>query len=280
VELSADQKSVLLVLESGGQSTVVAGDGRFTIFNVAGGGYKLNAYSQGVNYTPVDVNVQSSDVTGIEIKKATAPTATLSGSVQLVAGANGAGTSVVLVVESTFNETLGRGEVPPGLRAPSQGTAPNITGAWSIGGIPDGKYVVLAAFENDENVRDPDPGISGTQIVHITVSNGAVSASPQFKVTGAVKLVSPGFETVEDVVGRPVFKWLEYSNADAYVLTVFDALGQEIWTLPIADKSTVNVPYAGPTLTVGQYYQWRVTAMRRGAPTSMTEELRGMFRAQ
>jgi hypothetical protein len=280
VEISADQKSVLLVLESGGQSTVVAGDGHFTIFNVPGGGYKLNAYSQGVNYTPVDVQVQSSDVTGISIKKATGPTATLSGSVQLVAGANGDGTSVVLVVESTFIESLGRGEVPPGLRAPAPGTAPNITGAWSIGGIPDGKYVVLAAFENDGNVRDPDPGISGTQIVHITVANGTVAASPQFKVTGAVGLVGPGKDTVENTTATPTFTWQVYSNADAYVLTVFDALGQTVWTKDIGDKATVSVAYAGPALTVGQYYQWRVTALRRGAPTSMTEELRGLFRVQ
>lgn len=283
VELSAAQKSVLLVLESGsvaGQSTLVSGDGHFTIFNVAGGGYKLNAYSQGVNYAPVDVQVQSADVTGIEVKKTAGGTATLSGSVQLVAGANNAGTSVVMVVESTFIETLGRGEVPPGLRAPEPGVAPNVTGAWTISGIPDGKYVVLAAFENDGNVRDPDPGISGTQIVHLTVVNGSVTASPQFKVTGAVGLVGPGRDTVEDVTATPTFTWETYSNADAYELQVFDALGVEVWKTAIGDKATVTMAYGGPALTVGQYYQWRVTAMRRGAPTSMTEELRGLFRVK
>lgn len=283
VELSADQKSVLLVLESGsgaGQSTVVAGDGRFTLFNVAGGGYKLNAYSQGVNYEPVEVQVQASDVTGVELKKKAGPTATLSGSVQLVAGANNAGTSVVLVVESTFLESLGRGEVPPGLRAPSPGTAPNVTGAWSISGIPDGKYVVLAAFENDGNVRDPDPGISGTQVIHLTVTGGAANASPAFKVTGAVGLVGPGRETVEDTSATPTFTWETYSNADGYELQVFDALGVEVWQTSIGNKATVSVAYGGPALTVGQYYQWRVTARRNGNPTSMTEELRGLFRVK
>lgn len=280
VELSADQKSVLLVLESGGQSTLVSGDGHFTLFNVAGGGYKLNAYSQGVNYETVDVQVQSTDVTGIEVKKKAGGTASLSGSVQLVAGANTAGTSVVLVVESTFIETLGRGEVPPGLRAPAPGTAPNITGSWTIAGIPDGKYVVLAAFENDGNVRDPDPGISGTQIVHITVANGAVSASPQFKVTGAVGLVSPGRDTVDETSATPTFTWEAYSNADSYELQVFDALGQELWKTLIPDKLTVSQVYGGPALIPGQYYQWRVTALRRLAPTSMTEELRGLFRVK
>jgi hypothetical protein len=37
-------------------------------------------------------------------------------------------------------------------------------------GVPDGKYVALAAFENDGLVRDPDTSIGGTQIVHLTVS--------------------------------------------------------------------------------------------------------------
>lgn len=283
VELPADGRSVLLVLESGsaaGSSTLVAGDGHFTIFNVAGGGYKLNAYTKGVNYTPVEVQVQSSDVTGVEVKQAAGGTASLSGSVQLVAGANNAGTSVVLVVESTFIETLGRGEVPPGLRAPDPGVAPNVTGSWTISGIPDGKYVVLAAFENDGNVRDPDPGISGTQVVHITVSNGAVAASPQFKVTGAVGLVSPGRDTVDETSATPTFTWEAYSNADAYELQVFDSLGQQVWTTLIPDKGIVSKVYGGPTLTAGQYYQWRVTAIRRLAPTSMTEELRGLFRVK
>ncbi|MEW6433651.1 MAG: hypothetical protein AB1730_19260 [Myxococcota bacterium] len=133
VELSADLKSVLPVLESGssaGQSTLVSDDGRFTLFSVAGGSYKLSAYSQGVNDVPVDVQVQSTDVTGVELKKKAGATATLSGSVQL-----------------------------------------------------------------DE-------------------------------------------------------------------------------------KATVSVPYAGPALTSGQYDQWRVTAMRNGNPTSMTEELRGLFRVR
>jgi len=64
------------------------------------------------------------------------------------------------------------------------------------------------------------------------------------------------------------------------VLRVFDALGNEIWTKPILDKSTVSTVYAGPALNAGQFYQWRITAMRRAAPTSQSEELRGLFRVQ
>lgn len=285
VEMSAGQKSVLLVLESGsgaGRTALASSDGAFTFFNVPAGTWKLAAYSAGTNYTPVEVPVSTSDVKDLEVKKATTGTATLSGSVQLVAGANNAGTSVVLVVESTFIETLGRGEVPPGLRAPEPGTAPNITGNWSIAGIPDGRYVVLAAFENDGNVRDPDPGISGTQLQRITVTGGAVAGgvSPAFKVTGAVALVSPGRDAVEETSATPTFTWTTYSNADAYVLKVFDTLGREVWTTDIGNKATVTATYAGPALTSGQYYQWRVTAFRMGGPTSQTEELRGLFRVK
>lgn len=285
VELSADQKAVLVLLENGsaaGRTTLTDATGKFTFFNAPSGSVHLSAYSRGVNYAPADVSVSTSDVTDVQLKKTGTSTASLSGSVQLVAGANNAGTSVVLVLEATFIESLGRGEVPPGLRAPEGGTAPNISGAWTIGGIPDGKYVVLAAFENDDNVRDPDPGISGTQILHVQVSGGSLSgaSSPQFKVTGAVGLVGPGASGVDETSATPTFSWDAYSNADAWVLRVFDSLGNVVWSTDIATKATTSMAYGGPALTAGQYYQWRITAMRRGAPTSQSEELRGLFRVK
>lgn len=283
VEVAADQKSVLLALEGSSlktQTTLANPDGTFAFFNVPAGAWKLSAYSKGVNYTGLDVTVASADVKDLQVKKSTVTTASLSGKVQLVAGA-AQGTSVVMVLESTFVEALGRGEMAPGLRAPDQGTPPTVTGDWKIEGIPDGKYVVLAAFENDGNVRDPDPGISGTQIQHLTVANGVVSsgASPDFKVTAAVELVGPGKDGPEGVTATPTFTWTTYSNADGYVIDVYDALGAKTWTKIILDKATVSIAYPSdaPALTAGQYYQWRVTAYRRLAPTSMTEELRGVF---
>ncbi|MFT3707284.1 MAG: carboxypeptidase-like regulatory domain-containing protein [Archangium sp.] len=158
--VSDGQSAVLVLLESTGQpsrTTLAAADGSFRFFNVGAGTVKLSAWTKGQNYTPVDVAVASSDVTDVKLEKAGTGAASLSGKVQLVAGANGAGTSVVLVIESTFIESLGRGTVVPGLRAPENGP-PTLTGDFAISGIPDGKYVVLAAFENDGNVRDPDPG--------------------------------------------------------------------------------------------------------------------------
>ncbi len=282
VEVAAGGDSVLLALENAtlGRTTLSSTDGSFVFFNVPAGDYVISAFRKNQNYTPVTVSVASADLSGVSLKKATTATATLSGSVQLVAGANGAGTSVVLGLASTYLEALGRADTVPGLRAPEAGTAPTVTGSWSITGIPDGKYVVLAAFENDGNIRDPDPGISGTQLQRITVAGGAItqgSTSPSFKVTGAVDLVSPGKEGVEEVSATPTFTWGSYSNADGYQLKVFDTLGEQLWSKDIADKGTVSTVYAGPALKAGYTYQWRLTAFRRLAPTSATEELRGLF---
>ena len=115
-----------------------------------------------------------------------------------------------------------------------------------------------------------------------TVSGGSISgaSSPSFKVTGAVALVSPGASGVDTSSATPTFTWTVYSNADAYELKVFDTLGQQAWTTAIGDKATTTLAYGGPALTAGQFYQWRVVALRRGAPTSQTEELRGLFRVK
>jgi hypothetical protein len=290
VEVAAGQ-SALVVVEGNGKaySAVADTSGNWKVFNVApGGGYKAQAYVKGSNYTPAEVSVQAgTPLTGVAIRRAGEATAMLSGTVQLVAGANGAGTSVVMVVESTFNEALVRGEVPPGLRSPEPGIAPNITGAYSITGVPDGRYVVLAAFENDGNVRDPDPNISGTQIARISVANGVPSASPAFKVTGAIQMVGPGAEASEVVAGTPKFSWKPYSSTKTYELRVFDSQGTKVWeNLAVSPDirnaaGDVEVAYGGPALTPGRTYQWRATAKgNAGNPISNTEELRGLFSVQ
>jgi hypothetical protein len=291
VELVAG-KSALIVVEGNGRaySAVADTSGAFRVFNVApGGGYKAQAYVKGANYTPVDLTVPAgAEGPAVALRRAGDATATLSGGVQLVAGANGAGTSVVMVVESTFNDVLLRGEVPPGLRAPDSGLAPTVTGSFAITGVPDGKYVVLAAFENDGNVRDPDPNISGTQIAHLTVANGTPSLSPSFKVTGAIQMVSPGAgETSELVTGTPKFSWKPYSSAKSYEVRVFDSQGTKMWeNLAVSSDArngagNVEVAYAGPALAPGLIYQWRATAKgNAGNPISNTEELRGLFSVQ
>ncbi len=228
------------------------------------------------------VTVASADVTGVRLNQSGAASVDLTGSVQLVAGADNAGTSVVLAVESTFIQALGRGEVPYGLRAPAPGTAPNVTGAFTIAGVPDGKYVVLAAFENDGNVRDPDPNISGTQVAHVTVAGGTFTPSGlAFKVTGAIEMVGPGADgSVQSASLTPTFTWKAYSSAKTYAVAVYSATGTKVWeniSVPSA-SGQVSAAYAGPALTAGGIYQWRATAVgNAGNPLSTTEELRGLF---
>ncbi len=76
-----------------------------------------------------------------------------------------------------------------------------MNGAFSITGVPAGRYVVLAAFENDFLVRDESGG-GGTDIVHQTVVAGQdVTIGSGFKVTGSVDIIGPGAAGPEMVAG-------------------------------------------------------------------------------
>lgn len=194
---------------------------------------------------------------------------------QIVNASGGATTSVVLAVEETFHAATARGEAPPGLRAA------NVSGAFSIAGVPDGEYVVLAAFENDGLVRDPDTSIGGTEIVHITVSGADQTISEGFKVTGALVVVSPGATKIDEVSGTPTFVWEDDSSEDSYDVQLFDALGNEVWKKTgVTDQKgskDVSVAYDGSALSSGMYYQFRVVSMKGGVPISATEDLKGVF---
>ncbi|HEX7837450.1 MAG TPA: hypothetical protein VF469_08305, partial [Kofleriaceae bacterium] len=181
--------------------------------------------------------------------------------------------------------TTGRGVPPPGIRAPSTG-APSVSGAFTIDGVPPGKYVVVAAFENDGLVRDPDHCIAGTADVHVQVTAGqAAPIATAFKVTGALAVMSPGATQAEAVTAAPTLKWADDSSEDQYVVDVFDAFGQRAWTttIPGVSGGTPMVAYGGP-MTRGMYYQFRVTSTKTqggaGGTTcelSRTEDLRGVF---
>ncbi|NUO48348.1 MAG: carboxypeptidase regulatory-like domain-containing protein [Polyangiaceae bacterium] len=279
---------VLVVAEAGGKglTAVSSKTGAYTIFNVPPATYTVSGYAAGVALTPAPATVLSSPLTGIDLAQATATLGSVSGSVQIVNAPGGAQTSVVLVVESTFDDTFVRGEVPRGLRSPLSG-APNVSGAFSIANVPPGKYVVLAGFENDGLVRDPDPNISGTQIAHVEMPNPGqpIDVESSFKVTEALAVVSPGAEGPEGVSGTPTFVWQDDSSEDFYSVVVYDAYGNLTWENQMVPSQSggdnVSVPYGGPALTTGMYYQFRATAWRspggNAGPISQTEDLRGVF---
>lgn len=258
--------------------------GAFTIFNLPDGDFALDGYAAGVDVIGEAVQVDGADRPDVALQAKLGTLAQVSGSVQLVNPGDGAATSVILVVESTFDATIARGDSPRGLRAPGAGT-PSVTGAFSIDGVPDGKYVVLAAFENDALVRDPDTNISGTDVLHITVEGGNIEMPDSFKVTGALAVIAPGAGGPEAVSSSPQLKWADDSSEDWYEVRVYDAFGTEVWSdLHVPSQSggsTVSLDYAGP-MDVGMYYQFRVTSWRSPggkspSPISATEDLRGVF---
>lgn len=288
-EATSDITGVLVVAsgDTGAFSATTDADGNFTIFNVTPGAYDVNAYAAGVQIEPESAQVDGAGVEDLVLSEADRSTVEVTGNIQIVNAAGGSMTSVILVVEDTFDPDAARGEVPRGLRAPRTGV-PNVDGDFTIEGVPDGEYVVLAAYENDRLVRDPDTNISGTSFVRLTVSaseGNSIDLSESFKVTEALEVFAPGAEEPEAVSGEPMLRWQDDSSEDWYEVRVFDALGDEVWSaldVPgMSGGSEVSLRYDGP-LDPGMYYQFRVTSWRQpgngdAAPISATEDLRGVF---
>ena len=251
------------------------------------GDYTVQAYAVDHNYTAATATVAASTVK-VDLKLAADAASDVSGNVSIVNGGGASATSVVLFIESTYDKTTGRGVTVPGLRAPRTGV-PDVTGAFTMTGVPAGKYVIVAAFENDGLVRDPDLCISGTADVHIAVAAATPFTVPEvFKITGALAIMDPGAMAAQPITGTPTFSWADDSGEDQYVLDVFDAYGQNVWntTMPGVSGGTPTMVYGGPALSTGMYYQFRVTstAQKNGGTTqcalSRTEDLKGVFYMQ
>lgn len=276
---NSTSSSALVVAEVNGVGyTAIAGrDGDYTIFNVPAGSAAVQAYARGHNYVAKTADVAAGKTVDVNLDVSPDAASTVSGSVNIVNGGLGTATSVILVVESTFNTVLARGETPPGLRAPDPGTAPNVTNAFSMTGVPAGRYVVLAAFENDHLVRD-ESSIGGTAILHQQVVAGQdVAIADSFKLTGAIDLVGPGAMGIETVSGAPTFAWVDDSSEDRYAVTVFDSYGNVVWEGG-TPKSVTTLAYGGPALKTGSYYQFRVASIKDPSEViSRSEDLKGVF---
>ncbi len=282
VELPAAETGVLVVATGAGgtgYAAIANRSGGYRIFNVPAGDYDVIAYARGVNYVPAQASVEAAGSAEADLALSDEATGTVSGTVQIVNAPGGSTTSVILAIESTFNEALARGQTVPGLRVPEPGVAPDVTGEYVFEGVPAGRYVVLAAFENDALVRDPDLSIGGTSILHIEVTPGETTTVDGFKVTEALEVFGPGATSAEAVTGAPTFSWADDSSEDQYVVEVFDAFGELVWEQTIAGVSgrDPTLDYAGPALEAGMYYQYRVTSMKDGVPISRTEDLVGVF---
>lgn len=287
--LSEDRRDgVLVVAEIGDEAFTGVSDlgGEYVIFNVPAGSATVRGYAAGVQLEPEEVTVADEPLVDVDLDDSGEETTDVSGSVQIVNAPGGSVTSVVLVVRSTFDAQFGRGEVPSGLRAPKSGP-PSIEGSWEIADVPAGDYVILAAFENDDLVRDPDTTIGGTETIEITVAPGEpLAISEGFKVTEALDVITPGADRPEAVTSAPTLTWEDDSSEDYYVVQVFNAFGELVWedaTVPgVSGSDDVTVEYGGP-LEAGMYYQFRATSWKESggskpaAPISTTEDLKGVF---
>jgi hypothetical protein len=263
---------------AGGSTAIADRKGGFTVFNVQAGPVEVRGYLQNVNLESQSLELAAGEKkTGVELKALDAPTAVVSGKIEIVNPGQGTDTSVILVVKDTFLASAARGEAPPGLKAD------NVSGTFSIPGVPNGSYVVLAAFENDFLVRD-ESGIGGTQIVTIEVSGADYAIPDSFKVTGALAVIYPDSED-EDVSGTPSFQWEDDSSEKRYSVVVFDALGNTVWEkadVPAVSGGggTVTQLYEGPALEPGMIYQFKAkswSALTGGSVLSSTEDLKGVF---
>jgi hypothetical protein len=280
-----------------GQTAIAATDGSYAIYNLAAGDWTVTAYAKGANYSPAAVatlGATEDRLENLSVKNTT--TATVTGSFQPTGQNQPASlnTSAILVVRSTYSAAIDRGDAPPALRAGGL-TSPS----FSIDGVPDGQYVVLAAFENDGYVRDLS-GIGGTAPVDVSVVNGVMtSAAQSFKITGAITLgtdasgtspitpvsaTAPQLGDVWNATGAtPTFSWLSYSSAHAYQVSVVDDRGNEIWAPARVNDTpgTMSIVYAGPALVAGSTYQVRLFAFDNGGnQISRTEDLKGIFTYQ
>jgi len=273
-------------------STVTDVDGSYVLLNVPDGTWDLAALAHGLTrgeVTGVEV-AGGGDVTGADMVVSTDPAGSVSGSTNFVAGGESPA-SVVLFHPGTA-------EAVPGLRVETDG-------AFLIEDVPDGEYDVYATYDNDCNVRDPDPQLAHTAVLRIEVAGGPVTIDDTFNITDAVPVtgvwgVEPCDHGDSSIIivsygldETPVFTWSDYpSSTQGYAVEVVDVFGNIVWGGFDTDGApfvqlpahTTEVTYDGDPLEAGLNYRWSLWALGNDSSSplgfriiSTTENLRGLF---
>jgi hypothetical protein len=314
---AAPSKGGILVVaapEAGGTGVSGFADesGAYDVFNlpVAAGGtsWTVKPYAQGANYAVSATSPSTSPLTlmpgddkEVDFSVGSTVPHTLTGGIQF-AGQNLPAapqtTSVILVVKSTYDSILHRGEAPPGLRDGNATSA-----GFTITGVPDGDYMVLAAFENDGMVQDPGQGSTG--VYEAVISGGALTAvylngalqssqTIQFKVTGAVSLSTPFTGTYDSAPwpatsSTPSFDWIAYPSTYRYDVEVIDSLGNLACektgipgnTSPLTFTWNATDCFGAASAAPATWYQLVVKAYQNGTggvvEASFSEDLKGVF---
>src|SRR5690606_23708343 len=97
-----------------GYAGIASREGKYQIYNLPAGSYTVTAYARGVSYESVEAELYANVDTELELALTGAATGTVTGSVEIANAPGGSMTSVILVIESTFDELLGRGQSVPG----------------------------------------------------------------------------------------------------------------------------------------------------------------------
>ena len=124
--ITAPSKDGILV--AGGGSTAISDlAGNFVLFNVTPGAVTVRGYAAGVQLAPATTTVtDGARSEGVVLAAASTPLSTVTGSISIPNPVGCTATSVLLVLEETFNMTLERGEVPRGLRTGNVPILPGI----------------------------------------------------------------------------------------------------------------------------------------------------------
>jgi hypothetical protein len=270
-----------------GRTAIADASGQYAVFNLSEGtAYLVKAYARGASYAPATTAaLAAGDNAGPALALAAGTGASFSGGLIFNNGATGP-VGVALVVRSTYLENLDRGETPPGLAVQSGANG------YAFTGVPDGRYVLQAAYGQEGVVRDISGG-GNTAAVELEVLSGALAgALDQFKLKPAVDLTAIDGQAVtgtpvEVASATPVFEWRRtsaYSSASTYRVKVYDALGTEVWSHDLAGGATSTVTYAGSPLAEGMPYQLRILAIAEAIPVpvaftvlSQSEDLLGVF---
>ncbi len=290
----------LVIAKTGGISvatTISAADGSYILHNVpANSTPELTAFIKDFNFIPVPSEAVTADGTTADqnIVADSDATGVISGNLSFVAGAS------VVLADVTLLDPETR-EVIPGLRVNI-----NDANSYTMSGIPDGDFEIIASLLNDGIVLDPD--LSSTQGVPLVTIN-ADTHTRDFKVTGAVELDTPQTPTnnnVPELSNIPTFEWhrtSSYSSTEVYAIELVDESGVTIWGgFDLTGQPIVTVPNNGtnssilynnvslPALEASRYYQLRIFAIKYvtvsdtypdGIQTlSSTENLDGVFKVK
>ncbi|MBN1758225.1 MAG: carboxypeptidase regulatory-like domain-containing protein [Chitinispirillaceae bacterium] len=273
-------------------------DGYYVFYNLPSGTYTPEAHKSGYQPPVSAQHITVTDKFSIESHTLILTSdngGTVNGHVAFVAAANPDGDIDVTLIHPETKDAV------PGLATLIDASNSD----YSISGVPYAEYIAWASYRNDGYVMDPD-AIRKFGLPSVSLSLEHPDTSVDFKVTGAIKIISPtnvpdSTYPVELSTTSPTFTWVKtssYSSAKEYIIVVFDSNGRTVWggfdasgtirhtKIDVTDTSSVIFNFDGSaedSLHSGEIYRWKVYAdddRAAGVQTllSASEDLMGLFK--